>query len=98
MADAQERRGGLTSEEFNQIAWRDFLLWASNEQGFIDAFNAATGRHYRARDVRPTDAELAADTEAFVRWVTVHHWGVEYAPEKYRNELAAAASLPESPI
>lgn len=96
MADTEERRAGMTHEEFNQIAWRDFLLLASNEQGMLDAFNAETGRHYRARGVSPSDAELAADTEAFVRWVTVHHWGVECAPEKYRDELAAA-SLPEAP-
>ncbi len=85
---AEERRAGSTQDEFNQIAWRDFLLFAINEPGMTRAFNAATGRRYRVPGVPPSDVQLAEDTAAFVAWVTEHHWVTEYAPLSYQAEYA----------
>lgn len=88
MAMSEERRAGLTQDEFNQIAWRDFVDWAAREQGMVDAFNAATGRHYRKLFFSPNDAQLKEDTEAFVRWVTENHWGLDYAPKSYQAAVS----------
>jgi hypothetical protein len=83
---SEERRAGLTQDEFNQIAWRDFLIFAMNEGRMVDAFNRATGRHYQERGASTTDAQLASDTEAFVLWVTENHWGMDYAPLSYQKD------------
>ena len=81
----------MDSGDLMSITWRDFVVFAFNEPRMISAFNKATGRHYKASGVRPSDAQLADDTAAFVLWVTREYWGMEHAPAAYRAEHEAIA-------
>jgi len=71
----------MTEDEFNAIAWRDFILWAWNNPACRAQFERATGRI----DTSANNDKL----ESFVEWITATHWGIEYAPRAYRERLEA---------
>ena len=85
----------MTKDDFNTIAWRDFLLWAWNEPEMREQFIAKTGVEIRSVTA-PINAAIDAATGAskslasqFIEWATCEHWGVEHAPAAYQQALAA---------
>ena len=89
-----------TRDDFNVLAWRDFLVWAWNEPEMRAQFTAKTGVEIRSGSA-PIDAAIDAATGArqsvvaqFVEWATREHWGVEQAPAEYRKVLEKAARAP----
>lgn len=84
----------MTPDEFNQIAWSDFLIWAWNEPQMRAQFTAATGVEIE-RVTSPINAAIDAATGArdsvaarFIEWATRDHWGVDQAPASYQKMLA----------
>lgn len=76
------------------VAWRDFILWAAGQPEMLRQFREATGRTLDDPSRQPIEAAIDDatgkaddDRRAFVEWVTRTHWGLEYAPEAYRQEL-----------
>lgn len=85
----------MTSDEFNSIAWRDFITWAWNTPEMRAQFTAATGVEIHAVK---SPIEAAIDTavgsrdslaEQFIEWATREHWGTDSAPAAYQKALAA---------
>lgn len=80
----------------NGIMWAGFVQFAFGEPGFREAFTAATGLTFPKPATTPIDALVDnacgvhnAVLAKFVEWVTREHWGIEYAPKAYRDELEA---------
>ena len=73
-------------------AWADFIMWCEEQPETVAACNAETGRAYMKPkppiEAMIDDATSKAqdDAFAFARWVTENHWGMEYAPEAFREE------------
>lgn len=90
----------MTADEFNTIAWRDFVHYAWHDKDLRAAFTAATSVTLEAERPLSTiaklvDAATGAKTDAaaaFVDWITINHWGVEHAPKKWRDEHPEAVS------
>lgn len=85
----------MTQDDFNTIAWRDFLTWAWNEPEMREQFTAKTGLEIRSVTA-PINAAIDAATGAsrslaaqFIEWATCEHWGLEHAPAAYQKALAA---------
>jgi len=81
-------------DDFNALAWRDFLMWAWNTPEMRAQFTAKTGIEIRSVTA-PIDAAIDDATGArtslaaqFIEWATCAHWGVEHAPAAYREALA----------
>ena len=81
------------------LAWRDFVLWASHDAGFVGEFNLATGRNFRSvsaslidRMIDEATGKAADDAEAFVLWVTEKYWGMD-APARVRQRLGRLPSV-----
>jgi hypothetical protein len=94
-AGSEDRRQ-LTIDDFNEIAWRDFVMWAWSEPQMRKQFTKATGLKIEA-STTPIEAAIDAVTGArksvmtqFVEWATREHWGLEHAPVAYREMLAKA--------
>jgi hypothetical protein len=90
----------MTLDDFNTIAWRDFLVWAWNEPEMRALFTAKTGIEIQAITA-PIDAAIDAVTGAsksvaarFIEWATREHWGVEHAPLAYQKALANQSAAP----
>jgi hypothetical protein len=90
----------MTPEDFNTIAWRDFLLWAWNEPEMRAQFTAKTGVEIQCV-TSPINAAIDAATGArdsvaaqFIKWATCDHWGLEHAPAAYRKALTAKEARP----
>ena len=89
----------MTSDDFNALAWRDFILWAWDSAELREQFTAethinlppATSQIETAMD-QATGA-AASRANAFVEWVTREHWGLEHAPAAYQTALAARAPV-----
>jgi hypothetical protein len=85
----------MTLEDFNAIAWHDFLVWAWAEPEMRAEFAAKTGVEIQSI-TSPIDAAIDAATGArdsvtakFIEWATREHWGLEHAPAAYRKALDA---------
>ena len=85
----------MTPDDFNTIAWRDFLLWAWNEPDMRAQFTAKTGVEIQGV-TSPINAAIDAATGAskslasqFIEWATREHWGVEDAPLAYQKAIAS---------
>ena len=85
----------MTEDDFNAIAWRDFVAFAWGEPGMREAFTAATSMALMPAARSPIEAmvDIATDAqakalEAFIEWVTRTHWGIDHAPKAYRDTLA----------
>lgn len=81
----------MTRDEFMEIAWRDFIMWAASSDDMQAAYTAATGRRMLPAALNAFEAAIdeatgVRESEAsdFVLWVTKNHWGMDEAPEKYR--------------
>ena len=78
--------------DYMASAWADFVRWAASQPEMIQQFNEDTGRDYRSVKtgiesmIDRATGKLKDDTAAFVRWVTENHWGMEYAPQAYRDD------------
>lgn len=91
----------MTRDELNEIAWRDFILFAWAQDDAHAAFRGATGRPQRSRTNSPLDAlidkavggsEDDRYASEFVDWVTKTQWGEDDAPERWRNRATAQSS------
>lgn len=86
-------------DAFMEIAWRDFIMFASANPGMQAAFKADTGFDLTERKTgidAAIDEATGYDTdklECFILWATEKHWGMEYAPPSYR----AYVSTPSTP-
>lgn len=87
----------MTQDEFNAIAWRDFIMWAWNDPKMRDEFTATTGLKIPGVTT-PINAAIDAATGArkipaakFIEWATREHWGLEQAPAAYRESLTPEA-------
>jgi hypothetical protein len=94
----------MTKDEFTQIAWRDFILWAGSTPEMIEAYERATGCKMLAPARNALEAMIDKATgaqkesvEAFVLWVTINHWGADEAPASYRNAMIAAGKMTAPP-
>jgi hypothetical protein len=84
----------MTQDEFNEIAWRDFILFSWSQEDAHAAFRGATCRPQRSKrgssplglmiDKAVGGTEDDKYIEEFVAWVTKNHWGENYAPEKWK--------------
>jgi hypothetical protein len=90
----------MTQDDFNTIAWRDFLTWAWNAPEMRDQFTAKTGLQIRSV-TSPINAAIDAATgtrkslaSKFIEWATREHWGVEHAPVAYQKALASKGGSP----
>lgn len=90
----------MTPDDFNTIAWRDFLLWAWNEPEMRAQFTAKTGVKIQSVTA-PINAAIDAATGAtsslasqFIEWATLEHWGIEHAPVAYQKALTAKEARP----
>lgn len=86
-----------TLDTLRSIAWRDFILWAASQPEAVAAFNAETGRTFKALASSSIEAmidrasgKLEADATAFVDWVTDSQWGIDEAPAAYRKARGLA--------
>jgi menaquinone-dependent protoporphyrinogen IX oxidase len=79
----------MTKDELNEIAWRDFVMFAYTQPDAHAAFRGATGRPQRSKtnsvlDVMIDKAVGGAEDDKymleFVDWVTLTQWGEDCAP------------------
>lgn len=89
----------MIQDDFNTIAWRDFITWAWNEPEMRAQFTAATGVEIQSVTA-PINAAIDAATGAndsraarFIEWATRAHWGVESAPVAYQKAIAAKKKI-----
>lgn len=81
----------MTREEMQEIAWRDFIIFAASRPKMVAAFNKATGRKYLSPErhlklsFEEAVGKAADDARAFVDWATDNHWGLESAPKAYQK-------------
>lgn len=87
----------MTQDDFNTLAWRDFLMWAWNEPEMRTQFTAKTGIEIHAVTA-PINAAIDAATGAskslaakFIEWATREHWGIEHAPVAYQKAITKGA-------
>ena len=85
----------MSADALNEMAWRDFVLFAWSQDEAHAAFRGATNRPQRSRTNSPLDlmidkavgaSEDDRYMEEFVDWVTKNHWGESYAPEKWKRD------------
>ena len=88
----------MDRDQFNEIAWRDFLFFAWSQEDAHAAFRGATGRPQRtSARTGGTPIDTLIDKamggqeddrymEEFVDWITRNHWGENYAPEKWKRK------------
>lgn len=84
----------MTEAEFNEMAWRDFVMFAWSQDDAHAAFRGATGRPQRTKrgcapinfmiDRAVGGSEDDAYMHEFVDWVTRTQWGEEMAPEGWQ--------------
>ena len=78
------------------IAWRDFINFASQHDEILAQFNEETGASFMKpaspieQMIDDVTGKAESDAKAFVCWFTDRHWGMEYAPEKLRREIELA--------
>ncbi len=84
----------MTQDEFNALAWRDFVLWSSKQPEALQAFQNETGLSMSPSSgleaaIDAATGARSAIAEEFVKWVTENFWGLEYAPRAYREKINA---------
>lgn len=99
-SNAENRLMSETKDVLNEIAWRDFVLFAWGEDDAHAAFRGATGRPQRSRTKTPLDflIDKAVGGEEdeqymteFVDWVTKNHWGEDCAPQLWKSRHIRSA-------
>jgi len=88
----------MIEDDFNTLAWRDFIIYASRSREMREAFTQETGISLSTGPCSDVEKMRAATVgtpvvvfERFVEWVTVQHWGLEHAPKAYQDALAQRA-------
>lgn len=66
----------MDREDFQALAWRDFLAFAIHEKDLREAFTRETGRRTLEGD----------NMMAFTVWATRTMWGWDYAPASFRAD------------
>lgn len=88
----------MTADEFAQVMWAGFVYWAWKEPDIRQQFAVETGVVITTSSAKVIELAIDAATghnplsstaHSFVEWVTRRHWGVEHAPQKYREFLAS---------
>ncbi len=83
----------MTKDDFAAIMWAGFVQWAASEPYMRAAFKDGTGLVLLPPPATPIEAMVdeatgaARNTAAFIEWVTREHWGLDEAPQSYRNAL-----------
>ena len=84
----------MTEDDFNAIAWSDFIIWAWNKSELREQFTKKTGLSFQPPRTS-IDVILDAATGykkdvafQFIEWATREHWGIESAPAAYQKALA----------
>lgn len=91
----------LTEDEFNALAWRDFVLYAFASADIRAEFTKVTGTSLPAVHGNRAPIEWLIDTATsnhapdiraalveFIEWVTIAQWGIEQAPKAFRDAIA----------
>lgn len=85
----------MSLDDLHAIGWRDFLIWAWSSADMRAEFTAKTGLVIETVTA-PINAAIDAATGTreslaahFIEWATREHWGLEYAPAAYRQNLEA---------
>jgi hypothetical protein len=87
----------VTQDDFNDVAWRDFIYWAISQVSLMEQFCRETGKQMPSADPsvrrleRMIDEAVGRDDEGewlvgFVDWATNTIWGAEYAPQAWRDQ------------
>lgn len=78
----------------NPIAWRDFVLWAYDNDIMRRAFQKETGVMLAPQNLDMlskmiVDAlgKTSEDIIAFMSWVSVRYYGLEFVPEQARVRI-----------
>ncbi len=86
----------MTKDNFNAIMWAGFVQWAYSEPEIRAAFRESTGLMLpppaptipiEAMIDQATGVSSGENIPAFVEWVTRQHWGIDEAPQSYRDAL-----------
>ena len=87
---------GMIQEQFMAWAWRDFVLWASDQPDIRAQFEHDTGKKFPVFATSPIEKAIDDATgygdaalEEFVVWVTIAYWGSDWAPAAMREKIAA---------
>lgn len=88
----------------NDLMWSGFLSFTLGDARFREGFTADTSRKFMPAPRNGLEAMIdnatginKQEVEHFMAWVTVRHWGLPYAPAKFRErvlEMRAAGLLP----
>jgi hypothetical protein len=83
----------VSNDDFNAIAWADFVRWAWEQPAIRAAFTDATGirtvgsRSAIEKLIDEATGAATSEAAAFVEWVTRTQWGLDLAPKAYRDTL-----------
>ena len=84
----------MTRDEFQALAWRDFILFAAQEPIICAEFTDATGVQFLEPAHSPIEAAIDGVTgvheriyHTFIEWATREYWGLDEAPQAYRDSI-----------
>jgi hypothetical protein len=96
-------RNGL--DILNEGMWASFVLWALDQPEFRKGYEDATGAKFVVEAKNPISRAIDRAcgvveanrqyVEGFSHWVTEHHWGMDFAPEKFRREHERRKATPK---
>lgn len=76
------------------LAWQDFVVYASQEAWIREQFTSQTGIHFPESPKTPLDKMIDDATNVwesvmfeFAKWVTIEMWGIEFAPKSFQDEI-----------
>ena len=89
-------------EQFNEWAWRDTIRWCFANTDIRQQFEAATKTPaFTAADI-PIDVMVDKVCEVkdsymdrFVIWATENYWGIEFAPQRFKDRYGPGTKLAE---
>lgn len=87
-----------------ELAWAGFINYAITDERVLAQFAKETGISFPVATtvvdqlVDDATGRLEADIEKFVLWATERCWGVEFAPARIRETIAAAKAAPVSEL
>lgn len=71
------------SDFLNEIAWRDFITWASRDPDTIARFKAQTASQWPE-----VENEAGMDSaQFFIEWATEEMWRLDNAPDAIREVI-----------
>ncbi|MBS7700767.1 MULTISPECIES: hypothetical protein [unclassified Chelatococcus] len=85
---------GTATDAPNPMAWRDFVMWAYDNDIMRHAFQRETGIMLAPQDLDMlskmiVDAlgKTSDDIIAFMSWVSVRYYGLEHVPDQARTRV-----------